>query len=324
MADAPPLEPPKPDSVALTEKPGSTVDAPITSPPPVASNPSPPPTLPAPTTPESQSQQPAQPSAASSPSRPLNVGDALSYLDAVKVQFADSPDVYNHFLDIMKEFKSQLIDTPGVIKRVSQLFRKHPRLIQGFNTFLPSGYRIECGDGSPEEGGGFGNGGGTTSIVVTTPSGTTMRSIHGEGEDGGLLWSTIEPDGSPIAIDTPSAAPGGGGPSTRTSTPGAGGGTSWMSMGPIGLPPPPRERERERERSTVLEKDRDRDKERERDREREKSRDRDRVVHEPIQPAVEYVRKIKQLCSHETYVKFLDILNKWNATGGRNDEVCIF
>ena len=40
--------------------------------------------------------------------RPLNVTDALSYLDAVKVQFHDKPDVYNNFLDIMKDFKSQM------------------------------------------------------------------------------------------------------------------------------------------------------------------------------------------------------------------------
>lgn len=39
--------------------------------------------------------------------RPLNVTDALSYLDAVKNKFSTRPDVYNHFLDIMKEFKSQ-------------------------------------------------------------------------------------------------------------------------------------------------------------------------------------------------------------------------
>ncbi|EDR09490.1 uncharacterized protein LACBIDRAFT_319144 [Laccaria bicolor S238N-H82] len=75
--------------------------------------------------------------------RPLNAIDALSYLDAVKVQFSEQPDVYNHFLDIMKEFKNE-IDTPGVIKRVSHLFNGHPSLIQGFNTFLPVGYRIEC------------------------------------------------------------------------------------------------------------------------------------------------------------------------------------
>lgn len=40
--------------------------------------------------------------------RPLNVTDALSYLDAVKVQFQDQPDVYNRFLDIMKDFKNEL------------------------------------------------------------------------------------------------------------------------------------------------------------------------------------------------------------------------
>ena len=42
------------------------------------------------------------------PERPLNVNDALSYLDAVKAQFKHEPDVYKLFLDIMKDFKGQL------------------------------------------------------------------------------------------------------------------------------------------------------------------------------------------------------------------------
>lgn len=37
----------------------------------------------------------------------LEVEDALSYLDQVKLQFGNQPQVYNDFLDIMKEFKSQ-------------------------------------------------------------------------------------------------------------------------------------------------------------------------------------------------------------------------
>lgn len=70
--------------------------------------------------PPSQSQQqqaspvpPANSTANTSPSsqgggyRPLNVRDALTYLDQVKVRFSDQPDVYNRFLDIMKDFKSQ-------------------------------------------------------------------------------------------------------------------------------------------------------------------------------------------------------------------------
>ncbi|PIO58467.1 hypothetical protein TELCIR_20097, partial [Teladorsagia circumcincta] len=37
----------------------------------------------------------------------VKVEDALSYLDQVKTQFADQPNVYTQFLDIMKDFKSQ-------------------------------------------------------------------------------------------------------------------------------------------------------------------------------------------------------------------------
>uniref|UniRef100_A0A673B852 Paired amphipathic helix protein Sin3b n=1 Tax=Sphaeramia orbicularis TaxID=375764 RepID=A0A673B852_9TELE len=73
----------------------------------------------------------------------VRVEDALSYLDQVKIRFANDPGIYNKFLDIMKEFKSQSIDTPGVINRVSQLFHGHPDLVLGFNAFLPPGYRIE-------------------------------------------------------------------------------------------------------------------------------------------------------------------------------------
>lgn len=73
----------------------------------------------------------------------MKVEDALSYLDQVKYKFGNQPQVYNDFLDIMKEFKSQSIDTPGVIQRVSNLFKGHPELIVGFNTFLPPGYKIE-------------------------------------------------------------------------------------------------------------------------------------------------------------------------------------
>ncbi|KAM0251841.1 hypothetical protein ACHAP5_001504 [Fusarium lateritium] len=73
----------------------------------------------------------------------------------------------------MKDFKSQAIDTPGVINRVSELFAGHPNLIQGFNTFLPPGYRIECGAGNDPN-----------TIRVTTPMGTTVQSITGRGNQG--------------------------------------------------------------------------------------------------------------------------------------------
>lgn len=53
-----------------------------------------------------------------------------------------------------------------MIQRVSTLFNGHPALIQGFNTFLPPGYRIECGtEDNPD------------AIRVTTPSGTNTLSM---------------------------------------------------------------------------------------------------------------------------------------------------
>mmetsp|Transcript_3267 Transcript_3267/g.13082 ORF Transcript_3267/g.13082 Transcript_3267/m.13082 type:complete len:868 (-) Transcript_3267:1491-4094(-) len=78
--------------------------------------------------------------------RELKVEDALIYLDQVKMEFSSKPEIYNEFLEIMKNFKAQEIDTPGVIRRVSNLFRGYNSLILGFNTFLPEGYKIELKD----------------------------------------------------------------------------------------------------------------------------------------------------------------------------------
>lgn len=179
--------------------------------------------------------------------RPLNVSDALSYLDAVKVQFHDQPEVYNHFLDIMKDFKSQLIDTPGVIRRVSQLFNGHPALIQGFNTFLPVGYRIECSS-DPQQ---------SAFITVTTPSGTVVQSTHEDlpGPSGSTQWPTF----------------------THLNGPG---GSSTMGTA------------------------------------RTDSLPSDSITYGvdsvSIEPAVQYVQKIKQRCDEGTYRRFLEILGRYH------------
>lgn len=39
--------------------------------------------------------------------------------------------------------KPPTLDTPGVVRKVSELFKGHTNLILGFNTFLPAGYKIE-------------------------------------------------------------------------------------------------------------------------------------------------------------------------------------
>ncbi|KAI8469341.1 MAG: hypothetical protein J3K34DRAFT_522233 [Monoraphidium minutum] len=81
----------------------------------------------------------------------LTTNDALTYLRDVKNKFADKKDVYDTFLEIMKEFKAQRIDTAGVIQRVKDLFRGHKELILGFNTFLPKGFEIQVHEVEDDE-----------------------------------------------------------------------------------------------------------------------------------------------------------------------------
>ncbi|EPS62222.1 hypothetical protein M569_12570, partial [Genlisea aurea] len=84
--------------------------------------------------------------AAAGSTQKLTTNDALSYLKQVKDMFQDQRDKYDCFLDVMKDFKSQRIDTAGVIARVKELFKGHPNLILGFNTFLPKDYEITLSD----------------------------------------------------------------------------------------------------------------------------------------------------------------------------------
>jgi histone deacetylase complex regulatory component SIN3 len=68
------------------------------------------------------------------------LNEALSYLDKIKVHYWYRPEVYNHFLDIMKDFKSGQTDSAAVLKSVFDLFIDSPTLLLDFNDFLPPGY----------------------------------------------------------------------------------------------------------------------------------------------------------------------------------------
>lgn len=99
----------------------------------------------------------------------MQVEDALMYLEQVKQQLGDRPDVYSQFLDIMKDFKAQVyvrpvehctticvscsahhrlmslcclhsVDIPGVIDRVVRLFKDDLHLIRGFSVFVPQAF----------------------------------------------------------------------------------------------------------------------------------------------------------------------------------------
>ncbi|CAL0311940.1 unnamed protein product [Lupinus luteus] len=90
----------------------------------------------------SRGEASGQPQMVNGGGQKLTTNDALAYLKAVKDMFQDKKDKYDEFLEVMKDFKAQRLDTTGVIARVKELFKGNRDLILGFNTFLPKGYEI--------------------------------------------------------------------------------------------------------------------------------------------------------------------------------------
>jgi paired amphipathic helix protein Sin3a len=68
---------------------------------------------------------------------PLSVNDALHFLAKVKTEFQQEPAVYNNFLQVMRDFKSQQLNTQQVVDKILELFQGHDQLICEFNIFLP-------------------------------------------------------------------------------------------------------------------------------------------------------------------------------------------
>ncbi|ORY98872.1 Sin3 family co-repressor-domain-containing protein [Syncephalastrum racemosum] len=71
----------------------------------------------------------------------LHPHDAMTYLEAVKSQFANHPDQYSAFVNLIKESKHEKLDVNDVLNSVTELFRDYPHLLEGFNAFLPAEYR---------------------------------------------------------------------------------------------------------------------------------------------------------------------------------------
>ena len=67
----------------------------------------------------------------------------LDYLNRVKAVGGDDTKLYDQFVELMIEFQSGKIDTPGVRDRVSQLLRDNRELRQEVDMFLYPGYEIE-------------------------------------------------------------------------------------------------------------------------------------------------------------------------------------
>ncbi|KAG8937148.1 Transcriptional regulatory protein sin3 [Tulasnella sp. 418] len=77
------------------------------------------------------------------PTSQKNFNTALGYLGKVKSAYQDKPEVYESFLDLMRDYKKENIDLLGVLSRLSTLFNDYPSLIQDFEAFLPQDHQIE-------------------------------------------------------------------------------------------------------------------------------------------------------------------------------------
>lgn len=177
------------------------------------------------------------------------------------------------------------IDTPGVIKRVSYLFNGHPELIQGFNTFLPVGYRIDAQN--------------KDTITVTTPTGTMMQTKSGADTGSPMLsWSVTGREGTTPAGDTGVLTLGPGSIGLGNSIAGTSNTNTDGRSLPTSLPISARA-----------------------------SGSPDPSMHnigldgQAIEPAVQYVQKIKQRCDADTYKKFLEILSRYHQKPDTINEV---
>ncbi|KAL0246948.1 hypothetical protein GEMRC1_008154 [Eukaryota sp. GEM-RC1] len=66
--------------------------------------------------------------------------EAMRYIHEVSAVLG--PDKYDHFVRILNDFTTTKIDTNTVIHGVCDLLKEHPHLAQGFNFFLPEGYKM--------------------------------------------------------------------------------------------------------------------------------------------------------------------------------------
>lgn len=62
---------------------------------------------------------------------------AHTYVVNIKKRFANQPEVYKQFLDILNNRHNQKHTVPEVLEQVSVLFKGHEDLIEGFKIFLP-------------------------------------------------------------------------------------------------------------------------------------------------------------------------------------------
>ena len=110
---------------------------------------------------------------------------AYSFLDNVKQTFSDRPQIYNKFMEMMKELQGN----SEMVSKITDVLNGYPDLLEGFNAFLPSPAvsPTKTNSNSVE----------TTIERPTSPIKTTSTSVT----------STITQDISPKTIPSPTTTP---------------------------------------------------------------------------------------------------------------------
>lgn len=73
---------------------------------------------------------------------PLEFDHAITYVTKIKRRFANDPETYKSFLQILHTYQRQQRSIKEVLERVSVLFRDHPDLLKDFTYFLPETVQV--------------------------------------------------------------------------------------------------------------------------------------------------------------------------------------
>jgi histone deacetylase complex regulatory component SIN3 len=80
---------------------------------------------------------PAAPGGAVERRGPVEFNHAISYVNKIKNRFAQQPDIYKQFLEILQTYQRESRPIGDVYSQVTRLFETAPDLLEDFKQFLP-------------------------------------------------------------------------------------------------------------------------------------------------------------------------------------------
>lgn len=80
----------------------------------------------------------------------IEFNHAISYVNKIKTRFANQPDIYKQFLEILQTYQREQKPISDVYEQVTLLFSNSPDLLDDFKQFLPDTSNMAFGDGLAE------------------------------------------------------------------------------------------------------------------------------------------------------------------------------